>query len=671
LGGRDEVSSGRSFDAGGGNDAPDSDGLDAKLDRAVPTSEAEAFLVRVGGDQGGRVFPLTHNTAIIGRLDHADVYVADSSVSARHAQIINGSHGFEIEDLGSTNGTFVEGQRVTRTRLRSGDRIVLGQVEFKFLVDRRVDATMTIIPAGLPAGNRREAGLMLYQPPVSRPPAFPNYSNLPNFNGMPGMPSMPNGAGMPPPAAQKRDDDEGLSLEELIARLAIGYRFLQQNRRLIAFFAGIGVVIGLISTVLLPPPGQAQCILKLQPQIKANPVDAQWSRQSLEDQDMRFFADAETAFVQPELVQDTLRKLTNRTPSDATITSFSERLRLEPEPDHTYKATYREQLMGQATPTATQFLKAHLDNYIHGEIDRAIHVFSAQADFLRDQLKSVEGEMKRISGEKMQFRQKNSDRLPEEAGQMLGSRFDLESRRAELTAQVRKLQGELDARRHALADEGPLAQRKLHESEVYRQSLADLNRKLSEAYARGLADEHPDVIQIKDEKKRLEGLIQKEMSADTSAVDRKSNAGYQDLQNQVALLQGQLNAARSDLADTERSLGHLQNVVGDLPRVQAGVQQLTHLEEATTQLHGQLFEQLKKAELQVNLERVSAESRYEVLVPVRLYKSGRARTAALRAGAGLFLGLFLALATIIGRKGRELLSRALMNLDARSMPYRR
>ena len=626
------------------------EGLDAKLDRAVPTSEAEAFLVGVGGAQGGRVYPLTHNTATIGRSELADVYVPDPSVSGQHARIINGSHGFEIDDLGSTNGTFVEGQRVTRRPLRSGDRITIGQVDFKFLVDRRIDATMTIIPAGLPVGTRRDA-LMLYQPPpAARPTPYP---------------------GTFPPVVTKRDDDEGLSLEEIIGRLALGYRFLQQNLRLIAFFAGIGAAIGVISAVLLPSPGRAVCVLKLQPQVKVNPVDAQWSRQSSDDQEVRFFADAETAFVQPELVADTLRKLTSRAPSDATVTTFSEHLRLEPEPDHTYKATYREELMGGTTPSATQFLKAHLDNYIHGEINRAIRVFSAQADFLRDQLKSVEGEMKRISDEKMQFRQKNSDRLPEEASQMLGSRFDLETRRAELTGQVRKLQGELEAQRRALAAEGPLAQNKFHESQVYRQSLAEVNKKLSEAYARGLADGHPEVIQLKDEKQRLEGLVQKEMGSETTAVDRGSNAGYQEIQNQVALLQGQLSAARSDLADTEKSLGRIQNVVGDLPRVQAGVQQLTHVQEATTQLHGQLFEQLKKAELQVNLERVSAESRYEILAPVRLIRTSGLRTSAVRAGAGLFLGIFLAFTTILARKGRELVSRALFNLDSRSTASRR
>ena len=111
----------------------------------------------MGGAQGGRVYPLSHNTALIGRSELADICVSDPSVSSQHARIINGSHGFEIEDLGSTNGTFVEGQRVTRARLGSGDGIIFGQIEVRSLCrsSRRPLGTMTIIPAALPSREER------------------------------------------------------------------------------------------------------------------------------------------------------------------------------------------------------------------------------------------------------------------------------------------------------------------------------------------------------------------------------------------------------------------------------------------------------------------------------------------------------------------------------------
>jgi hypothetical protein len=264
----------------------------------------------------------------------------------------------------------------------------------------------------------------------------------------------------------------------------------------------------------------------------------------------------------------------------------------------------------------------------------------------------------------MQFSQNNSDRLPDTAMGTLTNRMELEKRRADLTAQIRGLQGQLDAERHALAAEGPLAQSRYHASETYRTSLAEVNRKLSEAYAHGLADGHPEVRAIKEEKQRLEALIAKEMASQTDSLDRASNAGFQEMQNKVALLQAQLSAARNDLADTEKALKHVQNLVGDLPRVEAGVQHLTHLQDATTALHGQLFEQLKKAELQLKLERVSAESRYEVVVPPHLITVGKAKTSAIRLIIGLFLGLFAGLATLGVQRLRRLFHKALSDLNA-------
>jgi pSer/pThr/pTyr-binding forkhead associated (FHA) protein len=636
---------------GGGDDGalPSDAGLDAKLDRAVPSDAAEAFLVGVAGIHGGRVFPLSHNTSFIGRSEDLDVVIADPSVSSRHARLINGSHGFEIEDLGSRNGTYVEGRRVTRAGLQSGDRVAIGQVEFKFLVDRRIDATMTIIPPAQPRRVQQQALV-----PIERPRPDPGAG--PRF--------VPRGR-------QDQDEEEGPSLEELIGRLALMYKFVERNALLIGAFVGVGAVLGLISMVLLPAAREAVCVLKLQPDIKTNPVDAQWNRSENEDHAMRFFEGAETAFVQPELVGKTLKKLLGRTPDDGMVNSLAPRFKLESQPDHVYRATYREKLMGNGPSGPAEFLAAHLETYLRGEIDRAIRVFTAQADFLRDQLKTVEGEMKKISDQKMQFSQTNSDRLPEEAGQMLGSRFDLETKRAELMAEVRRLQGELDAQRHALSAEGPLAQNRLHSSQVYRDSLADVNRKLTEAYARGLAEGHPEVRQLKDEKERLDALIQKEMKTETSALDRSSNAGYQEQQTRVALLQAQLGAARSNLGDTERSLGHVQSVVGDLPRVQAGVAQLTHMQEATTALHGQLFEQLKKAELQLNLERVSAESRYEVVSAPHIVKSNLGFVALVRAIVGAVMGLFLALAVVGVRKGSRIFSQALSNLETAPRTTRR
>jgi hypothetical protein len=63
----------------------------------------------------------------IGRHDDNDVTLADGRVSRHHARIVADDGGFAIEDLQSSNGTFVDGTRVQRARLHAGTSIVVGE----------------------------------------------------------------------------------------------------------------------------------------------------------------------------------------------------------------------------------------------------------------------------------------------------------------------------------------------------------------------------------------------------------------------------------------------------------------------------------------------------------------------------------------------------------------
>src|SRR5689334_25175176 len=72
-----------------------------------------------------REWQVTDTPMGIGRLDDSDIAVPDKSVSRQHARILPTADGFEIEDLGSTNGTWLNDKQITdRTRLSSGDRLV-------------------------------------------------------------------------------------------------------------------------------------------------------------------------------------------------------------------------------------------------------------------------------------------------------------------------------------------------------------------------------------------------------------------------------------------------------------------------------------------------------------------------------------------------------------------
>ena len=85
-------------------------------------------LVSTDGDQ---VFELKRGAALtVGRALSSDVALLDPTVSRRHASLVADESGIELNDLGSSNGTFVNGARVEHARLSAGDVLTFGKLSF-------------------------------------------------------------------------------------------------------------------------------------------------------------------------------------------------------------------------------------------------------------------------------------------------------------------------------------------------------------------------------------------------------------------------------------------------------------------------------------------------------------------------------------------------------------
>jgi diguanylate cyclase (GGDEF)-like protein len=129
--------------------------------RATGTPEVDLpprdrpILTVLAGVQAGGSFALQWQGTIIGRSADCAVRIDDLGVSRHHACIVRtGATTFIIEDLGSVNGTFVEGRRVTRAELPSGARIHLGaHVELRFAL---VDAVEAKVAHELYASSTRD-----------------------------------------------------------------------------------------------------------------------------------------------------------------------------------------------------------------------------------------------------------------------------------------------------------------------------------------------------------------------------------------------------------------------------------------------------------------------------------------------------------------------------------
>ena len=88
----------------------------------------ELTLLVVEGPGAGRRLPLGSEALVVGKDPEADLCVPDATVSRRHCVIESTPQGHRIRDLGSTNGTCVDGIRITEAFLRVGARIKVGNV---------------------------------------------------------------------------------------------------------------------------------------------------------------------------------------------------------------------------------------------------------------------------------------------------------------------------------------------------------------------------------------------------------------------------------------------------------------------------------------------------------------------------------------------------------------
>ncbi|MBI5508333.1 MAG: FHA domain-containing protein [Deltaproteobacteria bacterium] len=126
-----------------------------KLGKAVKAEEG-ARLVGTAGKDTGREFAISEREIAIGRGPSNAVVLGDSSVSREHARLLHEGDNYILVDLRSANGTFVNGQRVDRARLRSGDEVGFGSSRFRFLeigdVFKPVDASGAPVLPGAKAG---------------------------------------------------------------------------------------------------------------------------------------------------------------------------------------------------------------------------------------------------------------------------------------------------------------------------------------------------------------------------------------------------------------------------------------------------------------------------------------------------------------------------------------
>ncbi len=112
-------------------------------------------LIFLAGPNAGRRYKLTEGDYIIGRRSDCQIFVPDMRVSRQHARIHRVNNDWTVEDLGSNNGTFVNGERVQSTALSHDDEITIANNRIRVEMPKKgkgeFDSHVTIIDVNNPA----------------------------------------------------------------------------------------------------------------------------------------------------------------------------------------------------------------------------------------------------------------------------------------------------------------------------------------------------------------------------------------------------------------------------------------------------------------------------------------------------------------------------------------
>ena len=118
----------------GGAPAPATVAVEARATVRRPPPAARLVCIHPAGDLLGLLYVLPGVPAVVGRDAGAGLVVADPSVSRAHARLDpRPDGGYDVADLGSSNGTRVNGEPVRARPLRNGDRVQFGNAVFLYL----------------------------------------------------------------------------------------------------------------------------------------------------------------------------------------------------------------------------------------------------------------------------------------------------------------------------------------------------------------------------------------------------------------------------------------------------------------------------------------------------------------------------------------------------------
>lgn len=592
---------------------------EATADPAAPSRPRVAHLVIVGGPETGRLIRLTASETVLGRSEDAAGKIHDPSASQRHAKVLQHDGGYVLVDLGSTNGTFLNDERLEGpVLLTHGDTLRIGKTTLRFLFKDGSGRPQETVPLEVKA-----------PPPREEPPR----QDLVRYRDARLTPWGPReladyGGGGP---------DAGIDWA-VVLRTSIAYA--KRYGAFVGIMAALGVSAGAVHTLVKPPLGGAFFEIALSRDARTNPVE--------EEAPTPFFVAAERNFTSTALLKETLRRL-GVEPTEHAALSLQNRISFTPLDKQ--ERVWRAEFEGQDAEQARVFLARHLEVYLERELEKNLHVLKAQIALLEDQVARSGAELRQTEEELAAFKKENPGVVGVENPEQYAALGPLEARRDDLVAQVQRLRLELGLNRKRLESGDALLQGRVSSASSYSTTLRDIEKQISEAKAEGLGEQHPRIKKLRGQARELQQLHDAAIAATPTDLERRSNEGYVAVRERVRDLEVALKVAESELKQVTERLEATAGRVSQLPEAEAQLSKLTRNYASTKALHDRLYQKLRAGRIQLKMEQESARARYDLLTPPTPEHPNMMMSMAQRSALGGFGMFFLAALCAAAREG--------------------
>jgi pSer/pThr/pTyr-binding forkhead associated (FHA) protein len=121
--------------------APEGEAAEDQVGGLESLSPDTALLVVKRGPNAGSRFPLDRDVVSAGRHPQSDIFLDDVTVSRRHAEFRRAGGGFEVSDVGSLNGTYVNREPIETSSLTNGDEVQIGKFRLVFLTGNQQEGS--------------------------------------------------------------------------------------------------------------------------------------------------------------------------------------------------------------------------------------------------------------------------------------------------------------------------------------------------------------------------------------------------------------------------------------------------------------------------------------------------------------------------------------------------